>query len=605
MALFPPAMLLAIWPRPQITTLIRAAILLVLVAACSNLPEQASTTEPAAGKIADEKTPEPAEVATRPFPDDSFYDLLVAEFAVRRNRYDLALGNYLQQAHQTRDIGVTARATRLAQFLQADKATLDAAQLWLELQPDNAEAQYTTATVMAKMKRPLEALEHMAKVLEQDGKTNFAAIVANSMEQPEEILKEIEKSIDHLISKHPTNTQLLISKSLLLQQRGKTASALTLIRQVLVLDENDLHAVVVEARLLQQLKRGDEAFTRLQQAVQRFPDNRRLRLQYARILMASNISLAKEQFVILLAESPSDPDLLLSLALISKETNQLGDAKGYLERLLTSDQRTTPAHFYLGQIAELEQNLPAAIDHYKAIPPGADFITATNRITYLYLKQGEIVNARQYLQELRRQHPKQGVRLFLVESELLLSQQLYSESYDLLSQALQINPQQPNLLYARALVSERVDNIAQMEQDLKQIIAMDSDNAIALNTLGYVLTNRSDRYDEAYQLISRALAVKPADPAILDSLGWVEFRRGNLTAALNLLTRAYQAFPDHEVAAHLGEVLWHTGQIEQAVKLWQQALQRKPDSAILQSVMQRLAPDALPSLPANEHHPAP
>ncbi|MEE8057141.1 MAG: tetratricopeptide repeat protein [Pseudomonadales bacterium] len=567
-----------------------ALTLCTILAACSTTTTESGDVNATTLQNATPKTA--AEAPTRPFPADSFHDLLVAEFAVKRNRYDLALGNYLQQAHRTRDSGVTARATRLAQFLRADKATLDAAQLWVELEPDNLEAQYTLSTMLAKNKRPIEALQHMTVVLENGGKTNFAAIAASSLDLPNSSRITIETRLDQLRVKFPENIQLLTAKSLLLQQRGETEAALTMIRDVLDLDENDLHAVVVEARLLQQLKRGDEAFVRLEKVVLQYPKNRRLRLQYARMLMTKDINLAKQQFEKLLGSSPNDPDLLLSLALISKETDNLDDAEKYFQLLLQSGHRTTEAQHYLGQLAEQRQQWQTAIDHYRLIPPGTDFLAATNRITHLYLQQGRVETARDYLQSIRQQYPEHAVRIYLLESEILLRSNRFEEGHALLSEALLSHPQQANLLYARSMFSEKVGNIDLMEQDLRVIINQDSNNAIALNTLGYVFANRSERLDEAYDLIKRALAIKPNDPAILDSLGWVEFRRGNLQQAAALLTQAYKAFPDHEVAAHLGEVLWIMGRQQQARLIWKQALQRKPDSNYLRETLQRFKVDS-------------
>lgn len=573
-------------------------LLLVTLAACSTTPQQVEPPAPEPEQtVASEET---IEVPSRPFPADSFYDLLVAEFAVRRNRYDLALGNYLQQAHQTRDPGVTARATRLAQFLRADKATLDAVQLWVELEPDNLEAHYTTATILAKNARPLEALEHMRTVLENGGNANFAAIVASTLKLPEQSRNAVEQSIDGMLVQHPENTQLLTSKALLLQQRGEPEQALTLTRKVLTIDENNLHAVVVEARLLQHLERDEAAFSRLEQAVQRNPNNRRLRLQYARILMASDIAAAQQQFEILLSMSPRDPDLLLSLGLISKETDQPDQARHYFQRLLDSDARTTEAHYYLGLLDEQQQRWSSAIDHYKQIPPGSDFITALNRITGLYVKLGQIDTARDYLQSLRQQHPEHAVRLYLLESELLITTDNIEQGMALLNEAMLIHPEQANLLYARAIVYEKQNRLDLMEQDLRKILEQDADNAIALNTLGYVLANRTQRLDEAYQLITRALSAKPGDPAIMDSLGWVEYRRGNLVEALELLTEAYTAYPDHEVAAHLGEVLWKLGESEKAIKIWKQGLKRTPQSPYILETVQRLNPGDAWVLPDNQ-----
>ena len=567
-------------------------ILCSICVACTPIPQEPSgdsennNNEKSTDVSANEEVA--TEIPTRPFPADSFYDLLVAEFAVRRNRYDLALGNYLQQSHKTRDAGVTARATRLAQFLRADKATLDAALLWVELEPDNLEAQYTAATILAKNKRPIEAMKHMTRVLESGGKTNFAAIAASALSHPETTRLELEASIDKEITKHPEQAQLFIAKSLLLQQRNELEQALTTIRGILLKNDEDLHAIIIEARLLQQLERDDEASVRLQQMVEKHPKNKRLRLQLARMLMNKDITLAKQQFEILLNDAPNDADLLLSLALISKETGQYLDAKHYFERLLSGGKRTSEAHYYLGQLAEQSQDWDTAIEHYKAIPPGVDFFTAINRIIEIYASQGKIQTARSYVTNLRQQHPQHAVRLFLLESEILLENKQLEEGHKLLTQALLIHPQQANLLYARSLFSEKRRDLVLMEKDLRQIIRMDDKNAVALNALGYVLTNHTDRLDEAYQLISSALASKPDDPAITDSLGWVEYRRGNLQEAHALLKKAYKAYPDHEVAAHLGEVLWALGQQQEAKEVWLQALKTTPQSTILNETMQRL-----------------
>jgi len=539
---------------------------------------------------------EALEIPTRPFPDDSFHDLLVAEFAVRRKRFDIALGTYLQQAHATRDKAVVARATRLAQFLQADNATLDAAQLWVEVDPNNLEAQYSTATILAKNKRPLEAIRHMSVVLEQGGKTNFAAIIANSMSMPTATLQEIESAIDKLQSTHPQETQLITAKALLLQQRGETELALQLIQQVLATDENDTNAVVIEARMLQQLKRYEEAFTRLEATVERQPRNRRLRLEYARLLMTKSIPKAQIQFELLLQQTPNDPDLLLSLALINKETKNFEQARYYFERLVAVGKRSDEARLHLGQIAEIQGDWLQAIETYSIIKPGRNFLVAINRIVTLYLNEGLVQTAREHLQALRQQYVEHSIRIYLVEAELLLRSKQYEEGHNLITEALIIEPEHPNLLYVRSLFSEKRSDLDLMERDLQLIINLDPENATALNALGYVLANNTTRLDQAYDLIKRAMAIKPEEPAIMDSLGWVEFRRGNLERSFELLSKAYKVFPDPEIAAHLGEVLWSLGQRQKARQTWNEALKRNPDSVIIEETVERLAPNSSDSV---------
>lgn len=572
--------------------LLALTALSLCLSACTSV--QRAGIEPAADIPAQIAPEAEVEAPTRPFPPETFQDLLVAEFAVRRNRFDLALGNYMQQAHETRDPGVTARATRIAQFLKADNAALDGARLWTELEPDNLEAQFTLAAMLARQGQALEALKPMTMVLEKGGETNFMLIAANALEQEQAERDKLETALDELIDSHPDNTQLLVSKALLLQQRGEGEQALKKIRQVLKLDPQNLAAVVTEARLLQQLDRGNEAFARLEQVVSQYPENRRLRLQYARMLMSKDIDAARQQFEWLLSATPGDPDLLLSLGLISNETGHVEDARNYFQQLLDTGERDLEAHFYLGQLEEQQQNFDQALMHYQQIPPGKDYVTALSRITAIYIAQGKLDKAQQNLQQNRVQHPELALQLYLLESEVLNKGQLYQEGQKLMSEALLLFPKQSNLLYTRAMFNEKLGRFDIMEKDLRAIIAREPDNAVALNALGYVMLNRADRIEEAYEMIKRALELKPDDPAILDSLGWAEYRRGNLAQAVQLLSQAYEIYPDAEIAAHLGEVLWKIGEKKQALEVWRQGLMRTPNSPYIIETLKRFGV-ALPS----------
>ncbi|MCR8921492.1 tetratricopeptide repeat protein [Dasania sp. GY-MA-18] len=563
------------------------ALLTLQLGACTvaNHPTDRAPSDNAQPKQAEAEKPA---IPSRPFSADSFHDLLVAEFAVRRNQFDVALGHYVHQAHQTRDPGVTARATRLAQYIKAQNAALDMAQLWAELEPDSAEAQYTTATLLAQNKQPLQALEHMERVLNAGGATNFTAIVASSLNMPKLSQQLVASAIDGLISRHPQYGQLYVSRAIMEQSHNKPSQALASVRKGIALDNTDLQAVIIETRLLQQMGRDDEAFVRLEAIQQQYPDNRRLRLQYARLLLKKDLNKAREQFEYLLASTPNEADLLMSLALINTELNDYPQAKQYFKRALATNTRNNEALYYLAQIAEREDLLDEAIARYQAISLGDDYIAASNRMAELYSQQGDDDAALAMLQQRRQQHPELALRFYLLEAELLFNSQHYEQCHALLTEALNLHPEQGNLLYMRSLVSERRNDFALMEQDLRSIITQDPQNVTALNALGYVLANRGVRLEEAFELINQALSLKPNDPAILDSLGWVEFKRGNYARAVTLLEKAYAAFPDPEVASHLGEVLWTLNKQEQAQQIWQQGLEKNPGNPIIESTMQRL-----------------
>ncbi len=555
------------------------------LAGCTLTPpatEPAPPPEPE--QVAAEK---PAELPTRPLPPDSVYDLLVAEVAVRRGDYPLALNNYLQQAHDTRDVEVTARAARLAQYLRADSEALEASQLWVELAPDDVEARFTLASLLAKAQRPQEALPHMVKVMEAGARANFAAIAASAMELPPASQQQLLRQLDDAAADHPDNTELMTGKALLLQQLDRRDEALTLIRQVLEKAPDDTHAIIVEARLLQEMGRQDEAFARLSQMVEQYPYNRRLRLQYARLLTESDIGKAQEQFEILVRQSPNDGDLLLSLALICRERGELESAGQHFNTLIARGQHTDAAHYYLGQIAEQRGNRDDAIGHYEQVTPGEEFLPALGRTIELRLARGDIDGLHRHLAALRSSHPDQAVRLYLLESELMMQRKDYAGGHKLLSEALQRHPGQHPLLYARSMFSEKRRDLPLLERDLREILATEPDNAVALNALGYSLLNMSNRHGEAYTLIQRAHQIRPDDPAILDSLGWAEYRRGNLAEARRLLQQAYDQYPDEEVAAHLGEVLYRLGERAAARELLLKAQQKDPNSELVREAIRR------------------
>lgn len=574
---------------PRSRLVIAALSTALLAAGCATAPpaKPPPTGSPRVVSASPEE-PRPA----RPFPEASFADLLVAEFALRRGHYEQALAHYAEQAAATRDVGVTVRATRLAQFLGDDATTLETARLWAELDPASLEASQLTAALLTRRQRPLEALPYMIAVQQGGGSGNFAALAAAALEQPEAVRQGIESALDQQLEQFPEEAELVAAKALMLQHQGRLDEALQRVREVLRREPGNIHSAIIEARLLQQLDRGDEARQRLEQLVEEYPDSRRLRLQYARLLMATDLEAAREQFEHLVQQSPHDPDLRLSLALLSQEAGRSDEARRHLQMLLQLGQRTSEAHFYLGQLAEQSQQVRKALAHYRAVGPGQEFFAAIGRSTGLLLRHGGLDSARSYLSETRASHPEQAVRLYQFESELLQQHHLADQALELLNEALEHHPNQAGLLYARSLLSEQRGDVEAVERDLRSILDREPNHSAALNALGYTLANLTDRHREARQLIRRALELEPDEPAILDSMGWVEYRLGNLERARDYLEQAHERLKDEEVAAHLGEVLWQLGEQDRAREVWREALRRDPNGPTLLETIQRLTGEA-------------
>ncbi len=161
-----------------------------------------------------------------------------------------------------------------------------------------------------------------------------------------------------------------------------------------------------------------------------------------------------------------------------------------------------------------------------------------------------------------------------------------------LNNAVGAFPNNIQLLFLRSLLSTEVNDLALMEQDLRKIILLNPTDSTAYNSLGYTLADRTDRYQEAYELIQKAIELSPDEPSIIDSLGWVQYRLGMYEEARKNLDRAYTLFPDAEVAAHLGEVMWMMGDKAAAARVWRGALEKQPDNQPLLNTMERLNPSA-------------
>lgn len=573
-------------------------VTLLLIGGCSGNPVQVVDAEKSAPlpasstpEPAPEPEPEPEEVVERAFPDNSIYELLVAEIALRRRDYDVALQNYLKQAAILRDSGISAHTTRLAQFMQRDEEALVSAELWVELDPDNLEARLTLANLLARHGRTLESLPHMVFILRAGGTANFTALARGYKELNAKTQLAFLDTIQRLLKDYPDNTQLIIAQVLMLEELGKIKPALAALQPVFEINPDQLQAVVLDAKLRLDLGQKKNVFARIEAVLAEDPDNHRLRMQYARLLTRTDLEAAQWQFQILVDLAPDEPDLLFSLALIQREMDDLDAARENLERLLDLNARTDEAHYYLGRTAEQQQREEDALTHYMQVQPGRDFGAATERIATLLLASGQTAELGVYFDHLRTSHPQLSERLYAIEADKLSTRNHLAEAVQLLDRGLQEFPDSTSLRYSRSMLYEQQGNLTLAEQDLRDILAANPDNATALNALGYTLANRTDRYQEAEQLISRALTLSPDEPAILDSMGWIKFRLGEYEQALGYLQRAYRAFPDPEVAAHLGEVLWANGEHEAAITVWKEALAKDPQHQVLMETIQRLNAD--------------
>lgn len=546
---------------------------------------------PDSGPPIEEVATEPAETSTEvhgSFSHDTLYALLVAELAGQRNRFDIALGNYVQQANATQDPGVAERGFRIAEYLGADQAALDTAIIWADNAPENLDAQRAAAVQLARAGRYEESLSFMEKALRGQGDTHFDFLALSAAETDPDTRAGLLKSFEQLLVKHPDNAQLKFGKAVLLQQDGHPEQALALLEEQPA-SEQQVPSILLQARLLQMLERSDEALPLLEKSLSRHPEDKRLRLTYARLLVEQDrLEEAMGEFATLVQQYPTDDDLRFSMALVCLEAKAWREAIVYLEELIERGSHLDAAHFNLGRAYRELGKHDQALAAFAKVGTGNEYLPAKLMQAELLFSLGRNQEASQLLASARDEQPDYAIQLYLIEIEALSGQDKVEAAWELAEQALKEFPDDLNLLYTRAMIAEKRGDLNQLERDLRFIIEREPDNAMAINALGYTLADRTDRLEEALALIKQAYQLNPDDAAILDSLGWVNYRLGNLDEAEAQLRKAHEHFADHEIAAHLGEVLWMSGNQREARAIWKEALEQQPDSQVLRKTIERL-----------------
>jgi tetratricopeptide (TPR) repeat protein len=317
-----------------------------------------------------------------------------------------------------------------------------------------------------------------------------------------------------------------------------------------------------------------------------------VRLNYARLLVNDrSYEDARREFERLGKDFPQNPDVTMAVAILAIQLKDYDAAEQALRRALAQNPKDADTvRLYLGQVDEERKRYDEAKRWYGEVGRGEQFIPAQVRYAGVVAKEGDLPGARRYLQQLPAQNNQQRVQLIQAEAQLLRDQNQNQEAFDLLGKSLEKLPNYPDLLYDYAMVAEKVDRIDVLESNLKKLIVIKPDHAHAYNALGYTLADRTERLKEAEEYIDKALKLAPDDPFIIDSKGWVLFRRGQSKEALVYLRKAFSERPDPEIAAHLGEVLWAEGQKREAEKVWRQALEDNPDNEALRTTVKRFLP---------------
>ena len=567
--------------------------LLALLAALSlvacTTPAQRDEAAPDAEAAELESEPSAETLPAQELTEPVLYEMLLGEIALQRGDAALAAQTFADLAQRTRDPRVARRAVEIANIARTPQFALQAARVWHEADPASVQALQTVAALLVRERRVEEAEPYLAKLLARDGDAaangflQLGRLLAGNPDKQANL-----RLVRTLAERHPELPQARLAVAQAALAANDEATALAETRRAAAMRPGWEPAAIYEAQILQR-RSSAEAAQSLHTFLEQHPQSREARLAYARLLVTDRrYAEARVEFEKLLAAHPGDADVLYAVSLLAMQLKDYATAEASLRKLLDAGYRDPDSlRFMLGQAAEEQKKWDEAVRWYESIERGDQALAARLRVAGVLGKQGRLDAARAYLRTLEAEGAER-VQVLMAEAQLLRDADRHRDAYELLGKALKAQPEQPELLYDYALTAEKLERYDVLESSLRKLIKLKPDHAHAYNALGYSLADRNQRLPEARKLIERALELSPEDYYIIDSMGWVLYRMGDLKGAEQYLRRAYLGRPDAEISAHLGEVLWAMGERVEAERVWQEALKSHPENELLHKTMKRL-----------------
>jgi Flp pilus assembly protein TadD len=563
------------------------AVVIAALSACASLPAGLGGR---AGPHGREQPLERIKLEQTPPEQDSLQSMLAGQFALTTGDLPTAAREFSQAARVSNDPALAAQATRVSLVArQWDLAREDLAR-WQALRGEGADIWQSRAMLALHDGKSDAAFADLSRLAAEPNGKGWSSIAqaligAEDHDAAGVLLERLVKP-EQLGDK----VQTWIAISQLAARLERSALAQSLASQA-VARFKSAEAYAWAAQL--KLKNGDKAGARalFADAVKRNPKDSHLRVAYAALLgeLGDNAEAARTLSV----GAQDDYTLAARAAYLARADDKPMIEALYREAKALPEPRSAERLSLLGQLAELLEHKAEALAWYEKVPSDSEQGFGAQLRTSVLLddtgKSKEAMSLVHDLQARAADDSKQLGETYLLEAEMLNRHQHGEEAVAAYDRGLQSLPDDTRLLYARALLNDDLNHVDAAVRDLRHVLELKPDDANAMNALGYTLADRTDRQAEALELIRKALTLKPDEPAIMDSLGWVQFRLGQLDAALTQLRTAFEKQPDAEIAAHLGEVLWASGQKDEARRVWEQGRKKDAKNKVLLETIQRLS----------------
>jgi len=564
---------------------------LVLLNSCAGSPDKPSeSVKSTTAKVADMKEKARQKEAKTAIDPDVMFMLLAAEIAGQREQYDVALEGYMEAAKRVNDPRFAERAAVIAMYMKDSKKTQEAVSLWLKDDAKNPTARKIATLSALRSGDKQAAVEHLSLLLKGDSaEFENTLLELSSVLQKEGKLDVVYDTLTALSQKYPNQAAIYFVQSLLALQVKNGALAEQQIQKALRIQPDWDKALILQAQIAMLSGDTNKAKTTIKNASLKYPNNDKIKKLLGQVLIKTeSYKEAGDVYRQLIAANPKDFESKFTLGLIYLQLDQDEQAEDVLNQLLEQPEWKYQANFYLGKLAEKRKEIDKALTFFDKVTEGEFAFDAAIEAVSLLAKDKQFDAANARLSTLSGRFPKQKLRILLIQAETFSQQKQYQKAFDVLTAALVEQPDQTELLYTRALISEHLNRKDVLEKDLKQILAKEPDNVEALNALGYSLLDNPKRYAEAEVYLQKAIKLRPDEAVIIDSYGWLLFKQGRTQMALEYLQRAYTKQQENEIAAHIAEVLWALGRKDEAKKLFDKVIKEAPEDEYLLDFQRRI-----------------
>jgi len=529
-----------------------------------------------------------------------FYQLLLGELNVHAGEPSAGFAILLDAARKTKDETLFQRATELALQSRSGEAALQATKSWKTSLPESLEANRYTLQILLALNRIEEAGRALkTSILELPANEQSAAIgsvprIFNRVQDKNLAAKVVEQALSTAIQNPITAASAWTTIGRMKRDAGEIQPAAEAARSGHAANPKAPGPIMLALSLLSFVPKEVQPMITQYMAGDALPD---LRLGYARTLIdLSEMQSGLVQLNQLTQQHPEFAPGWLFLGLLQSDLSQTPKAEQSLKKYLSLAEKTSDpelsggqseAYFALSQIAQKQGLLSQADDWLTRIPPNADPLKVAIRRATLLSQQGLKTDALKILEGVKVNSPEEVRLKALALSQWFREGKQINAALSTIENALAQFPADPDLQSEMAMLCEKLGRFDQMESLLRGLMKTKPTDPHAFNALGYSLADRKIRLDEARELILKAIQLAPRDPFIQDSLGWLEYRVGNLQEATRILEAAFKERPDAEIAAHLGEVYWVAGQTEKAGNIWREGLMLKSDNETLLDTLQQ------------------